>query len=333
MLYVKQTGLVDKTYFMMTDHLGSVVKILDESRTTKFAATYDAWGNQTVTQNDIGFHRGYTGHEMLPEFGLINMNGRLYDPAIGRFLSTDSYVQEPGNSQNFNRYSYCLNNPLKYTDPSGEIPLLSVFTGFVKGVIKLISGKGKWYDPIYYAYKDTANDFKTIWGLYKGTPLQIISRFTWELPQTVIGYGYTSWRFLFSDIDKVQYFDGATYIIDKTKKNDNGVTLGNFININSSDDIPKDNSGNFAPYLNKLYAHEYGHYLQSQSSGWIYLFKYGIPSLWSAIFNTKRQAYGNGDVSLHHLYWTEKDANGRAFKYYKKKGYMDEWNFWDYPLP
>ena len=75
-------------------------------------------GNQTITRNDIGFHRGYTGHEMLPVFGLINMNGRLYDPQIGRFLSTDNYVQEPWNSQNFNRYSYCLNNPLKFSDPS-----------------------------------------------------------------------------------------------------------------------------------------------------------------------------------------------------------------------
>ncbi len=69
----------------------------------------------------IGLNRGYTGHEMMPEFGLINMNGRLYDPALGRFLSPDNYVQEPGNSQSFNRYSYCLNNPLKYTDPSGEL--------------------------------------------------------------------------------------------------------------------------------------------------------------------------------------------------------------------
>lgn len=48
------------------------------------------------------------------------MNGRLYDPLLGRFLSTDNFVQEPYDSQNFNRYSYCLNNPLKYTDPSGE---------------------------------------------------------------------------------------------------------------------------------------------------------------------------------------------------------------------
>ena len=49
------------------------------------------------------------------------MNGRLYDPLVGRFLSPDNYVQAPDFTQNFNRYSYCLNNPLKYTDPSGEI--------------------------------------------------------------------------------------------------------------------------------------------------------------------------------------------------------------------
>ena len=48
------------------------------------------------------------------------MNGRLYDPLLGRFLSPDNYVQEPFNTQNLNRYSYCLNNPVKYTDPSGE---------------------------------------------------------------------------------------------------------------------------------------------------------------------------------------------------------------------
>ena len=106
---------------LFTDHLGSITRIYDEDGNELFHATYDAWGRQEVTRNGIGFRRGYTGHEMLPEFGLINMNGRMYDPLLGRFLSTDNYVQEPTNSQNFNRYSYCLNNPLKYTDPSGEV--------------------------------------------------------------------------------------------------------------------------------------------------------------------------------------------------------------------
>ena len=55
------------------------------------------------------------------------MNGRLYDPVLGRFFSPDNYVQMPDNSQNFNRYSYCLNNPLKYTDPSGDVFVLDDF--------------------------------------------------------------------------------------------------------------------------------------------------------------------------------------------------------------
>lgn len=67
------------------------------------------------------FDRGFTGYEHLYAFGLINMNGRMYDPQMSSFLSPDNYVQCPDNPQNFNRYAYCLNNPLRYTDPSGEV--------------------------------------------------------------------------------------------------------------------------------------------------------------------------------------------------------------------
>lgn len=116
---VKQNG-VFTPYLAFTDNLGSVLSIMDEEGNAVFDASYDAWGQQTVSLNEIGFHRGYTGHEMLNEYGIINMNGRLYDPFLGRFFSPDNYVQSPDNSQNFNRYSYCLNNPLKYNDPSGE---------------------------------------------------------------------------------------------------------------------------------------------------------------------------------------------------------------------
>ena len=78
---------------------------------------YDAWGQPG--SGAWHFSRGYTGHEHLPEFGLINMNGRMYDPLLGRMLSPDAYVQAPGYTQSYNRYSYCWNNPLKYTDPTG----------------------------------------------------------------------------------------------------------------------------------------------------------------------------------------------------------------------
>ena len=107
---------------------------MDAEGRSVFDASYDAWGRQTVTKNEIGLRRGYTGHEMLNEFGIINMNGRLYDPYLGRFLSPDNYVQLPTSAQSFNRYSYCMNNPLKYVDPDGE---LAWFIPVIAGAIKL----------------------------------------------------------------------------------------------------------------------------------------------------------------------------------------------------
>ena len=130
-IVIRDSGTV-KYYLAFTDNLGSILSVTDENGTKVFDASYDAWGRQTVTLNTIGLHRGYTGHEMLNEFDIINMNGRLYDPVLGRFFSPDNYVQMPDNSQNFNRYSYCLNNPLKYTDPSGE---LAWFVPVIAGAI------------------------------------------------------------------------------------------------------------------------------------------------------------------------------------------------------
>ncbi|MBP7839592.1 MAG: RHS repeat-associated core domain-containing protein [Bacteroidales bacterium] len=91
--------------------------------------SFDAWGDRrnsatwrsfTGTPPEPLFDRGFTGHEHLYAFGLINMNGRMYDPLASRMLSPDNFIQAPDFSQSFNRYSYCLNNPLKYTDPDGE---------------------------------------------------------------------------------------------------------------------------------------------------------------------------------------------------------------------
>ncbi len=87
------------------------------------------------TEPTLFLGRGYTGHEHLTAFGLINMNARLYDPVIGRFLSPDPQLQDPYLSQNYNRYSYCLNNPLRYIDEDGEF-FLGFVTGFFRGLFK-----------------------------------------------------------------------------------------------------------------------------------------------------------------------------------------------------
>jgi RHS repeat-associated protein len=64
--------------------------------------------------------RGYTGHKHNDDLGLIYMNARYYLPGIGRFISADTLVPDPTNPQQFNRYTYVLNNPLRYTDPTGH---------------------------------------------------------------------------------------------------------------------------------------------------------------------------------------------------------------------
>ena len=108
-------------YQAITDNLGSIIAVYDNNLNKVYEASYDAWGRQTVTLDEIGLYRGYTGHENVGRTELIHMDNRVYDSSIGRFLSPDNYVQLPENSQSFNRYSYCINNPLKYTDPSGEL--------------------------------------------------------------------------------------------------------------------------------------------------------------------------------------------------------------------
>ena len=127
----RQFGGTWKIYYICRDYLGSIHVVTDEHGEIVQEISFDPWGRlrnaQTHQLYEIGNeprlflgNRGFTGHEHLPQFGLINMNARLYDPLVGRFLSPDPFVQSPTKTQNFNRYSYVLNNPLKYTDPTGE---------------------------------------------------------------------------------------------------------------------------------------------------------------------------------------------------------------------
>lgn len=88
--------------------------------------------------------RGYTGHEHLALFGIINMNGRLYDPVVGRMLAVDNFVQAGEFTQSFNRFSYAFNNPIKYNDPDGEIvPLIFAGAALIGGGLNLWSNWSK----------------------------------------------------------------------------------------------------------------------------------------------------------------------------------------------
>ena len=121
------------TCYLLYDHLGSVDVITDAFGTVVQDLSFDAWGQRRAPDEwtvlalmrltDTGHGRyttrGYTGHEMLDAVGIIHMNGRIYDPRLGRFMQADPVIQFPDYSQGWNRYSYVLKNPLNATDPTG----------------------------------------------------------------------------------------------------------------------------------------------------------------------------------------------------------------------
>ena len=137
-IYINDDGN-NRFYSTYCDYQGSLLALTDMNGVVKERYAYDPWGNRrnpaswkdTETRTKFIVDRGYTLHEHLDGFGLINMNGRVYDPLLGMFLSPDPYVQAPGNWLNYNRYGYCYGNPLSYTDPDGEFFFAAIFIGAI----------------------------------------------------------------------------------------------------------------------------------------------------------------------------------------------------------
>ena len=148
-------GEAQKLYYLHRDYLGSIVMLTDEEGNIAERRHFDPWGQVLKVEDGAGntldkltlLDRGFTGHEHLQTVGLIHMNGRLYDPALHRFLQPDNFVQDPFNTQNFNRYGYCLNNPLVYVDQNGEfwhIVVGALVGGVVNLVANLNNSQGFW---------------------------------------------------------------------------------------------------------------------------------------------------------------------------------------------
>lgn len=127
-IVLKSDGTTQNYLYLHRDYQGTILAITDSNAAVLEKRQFDAWGAILKVQDGLGndlnvltiLDRGYTAHEHLQSVGLTNMNGRLYDPKLHRFLQPDNFVQDPTNTQNFNRYGYVLNNPLRYTDPRGE---------------------------------------------------------------------------------------------------------------------------------------------------------------------------------------------------------------------
>lgn len=131
-IYVKNyTDATAKYLFLHKDYLGSILAITDDVGNVVEQRHFDAWGNLSQGVMKI-IDRGYTSHEHFDELGIIHMNGRLYDPLQRRFLNADENIQDPNNTQCYNKYGYVMNNPLLFNDPSGEE--LITLTAFVVAV-------------------------------------------------------------------------------------------------------------------------------------------------------------------------------------------------------
>jgi hypothetical protein len=280
-------------------------------------------------------------------------------------------VQNPFDGQSYNRYAYALNNPLIYTDPSGEkwwhwllgaaligIPMMIDPASTAIGIPTVITATITMHQAVAHTYTGLAlgvdagvtylgtlikgdtswgkkrfkNRMKMIGGLFQGNFGEILSHWTWENIQTNVGLGWSLNRNTFGKVDRVDYFDGATFVTNENSTNGPAVSLGNYINA----DIQGEITGDFDNYVlsNPMYMHEYGHMIDSRTFGWSYLFAVGIPSLISAD-NSKRISGNNpNNLSTHDVYWTELRANRRAARYFRRH-YGVNWSgilFDGYPL-
>ena len=156
----RSNGTYD-TFYLHKDHLGSTTTITNASGSVVQHINYDAWGKQNrfhtsgslislLEQQSPAESKGYTGHKELSGLDIIHMNGRIYDPTLGRFVQADPFIQFPNNSQSYNRYSYVLNNPMSFTDPTGYFS----FSGFLKQSYK----RTMMIDGRYTAHKFTGRN-------------------------------------------------------------------------------------------------------------------------------------------------------------------------------
>lgn len=147
-----------RTIYWHKDHLGSLTTLSNDSANVMQRLSYDPWGRRRNAETWIAYEldydqliaRGFTGHEHYDLLSFIDMNGRIYDPLLGRFTSADPNIPDLLNLQSLNRYAYVINNPLSYTDPSGFFfkKILKAVGKFYKGVGKFIKKHSKIIIPV-----------------------------------------------------------------------------------------------------------------------------------------------------------------------------------------
>src|SRR5688500_5322716 len=107
-------------YYTLKDHLGSASVVTDASGNILGENRYYPYGETRLTTGTIFTDKLFTGQREMVGLGIYHYGARFYSPKLGRFLSPDTFVPGAANPQAYNRYSYVLNNPLKYIDATAH---------------------------------------------------------------------------------------------------------------------------------------------------------------------------------------------------------------------
>lgn len=291
---ISKEATVDDIAFIHQDHLGSttVMTDIDGARFNYDAICYTPLGLETNNPRQIlSMHYRFTDQEMDGSTGLYNYDARLYDPAIGLFLSGDSIVPDMYDPQSLNRYAYCRNSPLGYVDPSGHLFIVDDLVFWAIGNMlgfrddSLIDGTIQNFEQSWRAVGSTFDVFEnntTVMDYVYDTG-ELINRLTWSLPNEIIG-------------NVVSYFAVELYGA-KAEKWDNSTIVESDLLCEAGISIGSKLIGNgprfFDSEINRK--HEQGHYYQSLILGPLYLGIVGLPSLGHAtiydIFKPKYDYY------------------------------------------
>ena len=239
----------------------------------------------------------YNGKELDRMHGLdwYDYGARQYDPTIGQFTSMDPLCEK---YYYISPYAYCAGNPVKYTDPSGELfgfTILNAVTDFLLN----IGMKGVNFSD--FTWKRTVNSWKIDMGMFKGSFGQVMNKWTWGAANSLVG-NLTSQLFnTIGQVDRITDMDGMI-ALSGAFKGSSACTIGHYSL------GPK---GYKATWKDNLFVHEYGHYIQTQRMG-VFMFPVvAIPSLFSA-------AHITSDGGGHRLRWFEQDASATAAHYFDK---------------
>ena len=108
-------------YYVLKDHLGSASVVTDASGNILGENRYYPFGETRLSTGSILTDKLYTSQREMAGLGIYHYQARFYSPKLGRFLSPDTIIPGAANPQAFNRYSYVLNNPIRYNDPTGHV--------------------------------------------------------------------------------------------------------------------------------------------------------------------------------------------------------------------